>query len=71
MLTIDSFKVYDQIYMITQGGPGTSTLVLVYDIYNTAFISWDLGYASAISMVLFVLVLGVTLFQFYMGKKRQ
>ena len=71
MLTIDSFKVYDQIYMITQGGPGTSTLVLVYDIYNTAFISWDLGYASAISMVLFILVLGVTLFQFYMGKKRQ
>ncbi len=71
MLTIDSFKVYDQIYMITQGGPGTSTLVLVYDIYNTAFISWDLGYASAISMVLFLLVLGVTLFQFYMGKKRQ
>ncbi len=70
MLTIDCFKVYDQIYMITQGGPGTSTLVLVYHIYNTAFVSWDLGYASAISMVLFALVLGVTLFQFYMGKKR-
>ncbi len=70
MLTIDCFKVYDQIYMITQGGPGTSTLVLVYHIYNTAFVSWDLGYASAISMVLFALVLGVTLFQFYMNKKR-
>ncbi len=61
MLTIDCFKVYDQIYMITQGGPGTSTLVLVYHIYNTAFISWDLGYASAISMVLFALVLAVIL----------
>ena len=69
MLTIDCFKVYDQIYMITQGGPGTSTLVLVYHIYNTAFISWDLGYASAISMVLFALVLAVTLFQFHIEKK--
>ena len=68
MLTIDCFKVYDQIYMITQGGPGTSTLVLVYHIYNTAFISWDLGYASAIAMVLFLLVLAVTLFQFRIEK---
>ncbi|MCR5289365.1 MAG: sugar ABC transporter permease [Treponema sp.] len=64
MLTIQSFKVYDQIYMITQGGPGSSTLVLVYHIYNTAFIDWDLGYASAVAMVLFLLVLIVTLIQF-------
>jgi multiple sugar transport system permease protein len=64
MLTINSFKVYDQMYMITQGGPGTSTLVLVYHIYNVAFKNWDLGYASAISMVLFLLVLIVTIVQF-------
>ncbi|NLZ81260.1 MAG: sugar ABC transporter permease [Clostridiales bacterium] len=69
MLTISCFKVYDQIYMITQGGPGDATLVLVYHIYNTAFISWDLGYASAISMVLFVLVLTVTIIQFRGEKK--
>lgn len=69
MLTIQCFKVYDQIYMITQGGPGTSTLVLVYHIYNTAFISWNLGYASTISLVLFVLVLVITFVQFR-GEKR-
>ncbi len=69
MLTIQCFKVYDQIYMITQGGPGTSTLVLVYHIYNTAFISWDLGYASAIALVLFVLVLAITVIQFRGEKK--
>lgn len=69
MLTINSFKVYDQIYMITQGGPGTSTLVLVYHIYNVAFKNWDLGYASAISMVLFLLVLIVTVIQFRGEKK--
>ncbi|MFA9376510.1 MAG: carbohydrate ABC transporter permease [Lachnotalea sp.] len=64
MLTISSFKVYTEMYMITQGGPGTSTLVLVYHIYNVAFKNWDLGYASAISMVLFLLVLIVTIVQF-------
>ncbi|ADY67345.1 sugar ABC transporter permease [Rhizobium rhizogenes] len=64
MLTIQSFKVFDQVYMITQGGPGTSTLVLVYHIYNEAFISWDLGYSSMIALVLFFLVLIVTIVQF-------
>lgn len=69
MLTINSFKVYDQIYMLTQGGPGTSTLVLVYHIYQTAFVtSSDYGYASAISMVLFVIVLTITLIQFRIEK---
>lgn len=65
MLTIASFKVYDQMFMITQGGPGNATITLVYDIYNVAFVNTPkYGYASAISMVLFVLVLVVTLIQF-------
>lgn len=65
MLTITSFKVYDQMYMITQGGPGNATMTLVYDIYNVAFVGTPrYGYASAISMVLFALVLIVTLVQF-------
>ncbi len=65
ILVINSFKVYDQVYMITQGGPGTSTLVMVYHIYQTAFVtSSNYGYASAISMVLFAMVLLVTLIQF-------
>lgn len=65
MLTISSFKVYDQMYMITQGGPGNATMTLVYDIYNVAFVNTPrYGYASAISMVLFVLVLIVTIVQF-------
>jgi multiple sugar transport system permease protein len=64
MLTIQSFKVFDQIYLVTQGGPGTSTLVLVYHIYNEAFISWDLGYSSMVALVLFFIVLAVTVIQF-------
>lgn len=64
-LTIASFKVYDQMYMITQGGPGNATITLVYDVYNVAFVNTPkYGYASAIAMVLFVLVLIVTIIQF-------
>lgn len=70
MLTINCFKVYDIIYMITQGGPGTSTLVLVYHIYQTAFVTkGDYGYASAISMVLCAMVLIVTIVQFRSEQK--
>ena len=64
-LTIASFKVYDQMYMITQGGPGDATITLVYDIYNIALVNTPkYGYASAVAMVLFALVLAITLFQF-------
>ena len=71
MLTIQCFKVYDIVYMVTQGGPGTATLVLVYDIYNKAFISWKLGSASAVAMVLFLLVMSITLIQFKGEQRRR
>ena len=65
MLTIASFKVFDQMYMITQGGPGDATNTLVYYIYNVAFVNTPkYGYASAVAMVLFALVLVITLVQF-------
>lgn len=67
MLTINCFKVYDIAVMLAGGGDGrlgTSATVLVYYIYQKAFVEWDLGYSSAIAMVLFVLVLIVTLIQF-------
>ncbi|HHV32884.1 MAG: sugar ABC transporter permease [Ruminococcaceae bacterium] len=69
MVTIQCFKVYDVVLMITNAGPGTKTLVLVFHIYNVAFKQWDLGYASAISMVLFLMVLIVTIVQFRGEKK--
>lgn len=70
MVVIQCFKVFDQVYMITQGGPGTSTLVLVYEIYNEAFVGApEYGYSSAISMVLFLMVLLVTIVQFRFQQK--
>lgn len=69
MLTINSFKVFDLIYVMTGGGPGRATNVLVYQIYKAAFIEFDFGYSSAIALVLFAIVLVITLVQFRMEKK--
>ena len=72
MLTINCFKVYDIAVMLAGGGDGklsTSATVLVYYIYQNAFNYWDLGYSSAIAMVLFLMVLVVTLIQFRYEKK--
>lgn len=72
MLTINCFKVYDIAIMLAGGGDGklgTSSTVLVYYIYQKAFIEWDLGYSSAIAMVLFAMVLIITLIQFWGQKK--
>lgn len=72
MLTINCFKVYDIVVMLAGGGDGklsTSATVLVYYIYQNAFNYWDLGYSSAIAMVLFALVLIITLIQFRYEKK--
>jgi multiple sugar transport system permease protein len=71
MLVIQCFKVYDIVYMITQGGPGTATLVMVYDIYNKAFVYSTFGAASAEAIVLFALVLVVTLIQFRGERKME
>src|ERR1043165_407978 len=69
ILTISSFKVFDLIMVMTGGGPGRATNVLVIDTFNTAFRDFNFGYSSAIAMVLFVLVLSITIIQFYMEKR--
>lgn len=69
MLTISCFKVFDLVYMMTAGGPGRSTTVLVSHIYNTAFKEFSYGYSSALSMVLFAIVLVITIVQFRGEKK--
>ena len=69
MLVVATFKSYDIMYITTQGGPGEATKVLAYHIYNSAFVSMKFGYASAVSMVLFVIIILLTLFQFRMEKK--
>ena len=67
--TINSFKVFDSINILTGGGPGISTMVLVYLVYFYGFQKFDMGYASAIAMVLFLIIFLVTLVQWWGQKK--
>lgn len=60
---IGSFKVFDQISVLTQGGPGSSSSVMAYYVYRTAFEYFDMGYANTLAWALFVLVFVVTLIQ--------
>jgi multiple sugar transport system permease protein len=69
MCIINSFRVFTQIYIMTQGGPGRATSVLVYRIYVETFENYRFGYAAAISLVLFICVFIVTLIQYRFQKK--
>lgn len=55
-LIIGAFQVFDQAYMLTKGEPGNSTITLVYYIYNKGFGGLEMGYASALSFILFLII---------------
>ena len=61
--TIGVFQIWETIYMLTQGGPSSSSTSLVFLIFQTAFIAGKYGKASAIGVVLLVLIAIVTYFQ--------
>ncbi|MGG4143067.1 sugar ABC transporter permease [Paenibacillus algorifonticola] len=69
MTIIGSLKVFGQIYVMTQGGPSSSTKVLVYYIWEKAFKLFQMGYASALAFVLFFVVLMLTLLQWQLRKR--
>lgn len=64
--TINAFKVFTPIYLITEGGPVDSTQTMVYYIYQTSFKYFKMGYASALSFIVLALVLVFTIVQFRM-----
>ena len=66
---IGSMRVFDTIRLMTDGGPEGSTMVLVYYIYHQAFKMFNTGYASALSVVLFIIVLILTIIQWSLRKK--
>lgn len=66
---IGSLQVFDHIMLMTQGGPSNATMVLVYYIYYQGFKFFETGYASALSVILFLIVLGLTLAQWAIGKR--
>lgn len=70
MVTIESFKVFDMILVMTDGGPGQATLVLSQYIWQKGFEQFQLGYASAVAVVLFLICILVTVVQFMYNKRR-
>lgn len=67
--TIGSFKVFDHIYQMTGGGPENGTLVLAFYIYQQGFKFFNVGYASALAMIMFVIVMILTLLQVALRRK--
>ena len=68
---IASFKVFGQIFLITRGGPGTLTRPLIQYIYETAFTKNDLGYASAMSYALFLILVVLSVLQIRLQSGRE
>ena len=65
---INTFQVFDQIFMLTGGGPVKKTDVIVYYIYRQAFKNYDMPYASAVSWLLFVVIFILTAIQMKLSK---
>ncbi|MDN5334139.1 sugar ABC transporter permease [Sphaerochaeta halotolerans] len=66
---IGSMRVFDTIKLMTDGGPEGSTMVMVYYIYHQAFRMFDTGFASALAVVLFLIVLVLTALQWFSRKR--
>lgn len=66
---IQSFQVFIAVFIMTQGGPGTSTTVLTFYIYQAGFSFYRMGYASAMAWILFIIIFIVTLIQWRKQKK--
>jgi ABC-type sugar transport system permease subunit len=71
LLTINAFKIFDLIFVMTFGGPVMSTYVLAFLVYMDAISSWRLGYGSAVAVVLlFVSLICISLLIYISNRRR-
>lgn len=66
---IGALQVFEQPYIMTRGGPGDATRTAVMVMYEAAFKNVEIGYGSAITVILFVVIMAVTMFQFWLSKR--
>lgn len=66
----NAYKMVDHLYIMTKGGPGNATNVLLFYIYQTGFDYWDMGKASAITVVLVVVLLIITCVKFFSDDRK-
>jgi multiple sugar transport system permease protein len=71
MNVVGSFQVFGQVFMITRGGPELSTRTLVQYIYDTAFNNYRMGYAAAISWLLFLVIAVFSIIQFRLMREKK
>jgi len=70
LLTVAGYlQLFAEPYVMTQGGPGQATVSVLYFMYEQGFKWWNLGVASAVAFLLFVLMLGVTVAQLAIGRR--
>lgn len=67
---ISTFQVFDSVFALTAGGPGDSTDVIAYELYQRAFLDFDMGKAAVISVVLFLVLVALTLAQHLWFRRR-
>lgn len=65
---IGAFKVFSEVFVMTTGGPGNSSQVLSTYLYRSAFINDEMGYASAIGVIIFIITITLSLIQIKMSK---
>lgn len=68
---IRAFEIFDHVYILTGGGPGTSTMMVVQYIYRAAFELDQQGRAAAASLLLFLILLVLALVQYWVGRKQE
>ncbi|ORA35304.1 ABC transporter permease [Mycobacterium aquaticum] len=68
-LTINALQLFDEVYATTRGGPLRATTVIVYYLWDQAFVQFDAGYAAAMAYALFVVILLITAVQFRLARK--
>jgi multiple sugar transport system permease protein len=69
--TIFTFQVFGPIYVMTGGGPVRSTSVIVYYLYQRAFEFQEMGYASAVAWIIFLILIAMTVFQLRISRRRE
>lgn len=71
LLIIEAFNMFESVFIMTSGGPLGSTSTIMYYIYEQAFTNYNMGYASALAWILFLIILIVTLIQYRFRKEQE
>ena len=68
-LTINALQLFDEVWLTTKGGPLHATTVIVYYLWDQAFVQFNAGYAAAMAYALFVVIVVITALQFRLARK--